>query len=40
MVFDSSFVEKDGHGILNCNCIDVFEGVFNGGHRYFEISFK
>ena len=25
MVFDSSFVEKDGHGILNCNCIDVLK---------------
>ena len=40
MVFDSSIVEKDGHGILYCDGIDIFKGVFNVGHRHFEVSFK
>ena len=40
MVFYSSFVEKDRHGIFNSDVIDVFEGIFNDGHRDFEFVFE
>ena len=30
MVFESSFVEEDGHGVLDGNGINVFEGISDG----------
>ena len=30
VVFESSFVEQDGHGVLDGNSINVFEGISNG----------
>jgi hypothetical protein len=35
-VFNPPFVEEDGHGIMYCNGIDIFKGIFNGGHGYFK----
>ena len=32
MIFKSSLVEEDGHGILYGNDIIVFEGISNGCH--------
>jgi hypothetical protein len=29
-VFKPPFVEEDGHGIMYCNGIDIFKGMFNG----------
>jgi hypothetical protein len=40
VVFYSSFVEEDGHGILYCDGINVFKGIFDGKHRHFEISLE
>jgi len=33
-------VEEDRHGILYSDGIDVFEGISDGGHWYFEFIFK
>ena len=30
MVFESSSVEEDGHGVLDGNCINIFEGISDG----------
>ena len=30
MVFESSFVKEDGHGVLDGNGINVFEGISDG----------
>jgi hypothetical protein len=32
VIFKSSFVEEDGHGIMNGNDIDIFEGISDGWH--------
>jgi hypothetical protein len=32
VVFNPSFMEEDGHGILNGDCIDGCEGMFDGSH--------
>ena len=39
VVFKSSFMEQDGHGVLYRNVINVFEGISDGGHRYFKFIF-
>ena len=40
MIFKSSLVEQDGHGVLNRNGIDVFEGISDGCHRYYKFVFQ
>ena len=37
VVFNSPFVEEDRHSILDCNGINIFESIFDGGHRDFEV---
>ena len=32
MIFKSSLVEEDGHGVMYGNGINVFEGILNGCH--------
>jgi len=33
-------MEEDGHGVLNCDGINGFEGMFDGSHGDFEVGFK
>ena len=40
VIFYSSFVKKDGHGILYRDGFNVFEGIFDGRHRYFEMTLE
>ena len=40
MVLNFFFVEEDRHSIFYSDSIDVFKGIFNGRHRYFEIIFE
>ena len=37
VVFNPPFMEEDRHGILYCNSINIFKGIFDGNHGYFEI---
>ena len=37
MVFNSPFMEENRHSILYCNGVNIFESIFDGGHRYFEV---
>ena len=37
VVFNPPFMEEDGHGILCCDGINIFKGIFDGTHGYFEI---
>jgi hypothetical protein len=33
VIFKSSLVEEDGHGVMYGNGIDIFEGISDGWHR-------
>ena len=37
VVFNPPFMEEDRHGILYCNGINIFKGIFDGSRGYFEI---
>jgi hypothetical protein len=37
VVFNPPFMKEDGHGILYCNSINIFKGIFDGNHWYFEL---
>jgi hypothetical protein len=37
VVFNSPFMEEDRHSILYCNGVNIFESIFDGGHRYLEV---
>jgi hypothetical protein len=40
VVFNSPFMEEDRHSILDCNGINIFESIFDGGHRDFEVGLE